>query len=151
MKRTIRCKAVRWGDKFQLNSTEQPIYPNVDGAIEYEISQEYSSEELLKILKPGQVAVTEQELDKMQQSNAPHEVYEKIGIINPYSFTAHQPFSRKGLQQINGRNIWSWDGNREAPSLTPSWLMNWENIKIHLFFTAGKINLLSDSNAVLID
>lgn len=163
MKRTLKLKKIHWGDRFQCfydkdapDHNGASVYPGVDGAVEYEITQEYNSEELAKVLKPGERAATEAELDKLRESNAPHEEFAKIGIINPYTTTNFQPFSQKGTHQIDGRNVWAWNGNREAPTLTPSFLMDYgkrngeQMTKVHLFLTDGKINLLGDSNVELI-
>lgn len=51
--------------------------------------------------------------------------------------------------------LWGWDGNREAPTLTPSFLSNFpssknsEGARIHLFLRKGKIDLCGDSTVVL--
>lgn len=45
---------------------------------------------------------------------------------------------------------WGWDGNREAPTLTPSYLAEQPNrFRVHLFLQAGKISLCSDSTCVV--
>jgi hypothetical protein len=76
--------------------------------------------------------------------------YEITGLGDGETWTHYQPFSQKGMQQVNGRNVWGWDGNREAPTLTPSFVLDWGNgMRVHLFFTKGKINLLSDSTVTL--
>ena len=40
-------------------------------------------------------------------------------------------------------NIWSWDGNRENPTIRPSFLV--PNYHFHCYVTNGKIDVLSDS------
>lgn len=73
---------------------------------------------------------------------------------NPYICDLYfQPFKRgNSYQTSEGRNVWGWDGNKEVPTLSPSWLIEWANPKefrVHLFFQNGKINLLSDSTVTL--
>jgi hypothetical protein len=53
-------------------------------------------------------------------------------------------------------NIWGWDGNREAPTLTPSYLAldvkNGETIRpyrMHSFLRSGRIELCGDSTVTL--
>jgi hypothetical protein len=46
-------------------------------------------------------------------------------------------------------NVWGWDGNREAPTLRPSFLGKRDRYRIHLHLTAGKIDLCGDSTLVL--
>lgn len=54
-------------------------------------------------------------------------------------------------------NLWGWDGNREAPTLTPSFLAQERNKKgeiirpyrMHSFLRAGQIDLCGDSTVVL--
>lgn len=52
------------------------------------------------------------------------------------------------MKQINKRNVWAWDGNKEFPTLTPSFKLVGAHV-VHLFFTRGTINLLADSTVVL--
>ena len=40
-------------------------------------------------------------------------------------------------------NIWSWDGNRENPTIRPSFLV--PDYHFHCYVTNGKIDVLSDS------
>ncbi|MEM3857517.1 MAG: DUF6527 family protein [Thermoprotei archaeon] len=61
-----------------------------------------------------------------------------------------QPFKLHEACQINNRNVWSWDGNKEAPTLTPSFLYHDQDVRIHLFLKHGKIELLPDSTAKLV-
>lgn len=54
--------------------------------------------------------------------------------------------------QKNQANVWGWDGNREAPTLTPSFLgdrREHAGYLIHLFLTGGRIQLCSDSTLVV--
>lgn len=72
-----------------------------------------------------------------------------------------QPFRRGGVghkpgatpQEIaeNRANIWGWDGNRDAPTLNPSFLVPGDEHRprIHLFLRAGRIDLCGDSSVVL--
>jgi hypothetical protein len=61
-----------------------------------------------------------------------------------------QPFAKAGNFEVGGvkddfHNVWAWNGNREAPSLTPSFLAEWtrsfSNIAyvVHIYLTDGKI------------
>ena len=58
-----------------------------------------------------------------------------------------QLFARKGRAIINNRNVWAWDGNRDAPTLTPSYRV-WvgEPHVLHLHVSGGKLDILPDSN-----
>jgi hypothetical protein len=128
MKVTLRLKGIYFGDKFSTYTDGRSSYPGVDGAVEYEITQELSKEELAT---------------------------KKSITTNPYSFTIYQPFKAGTTSKSNDFNVWAWNGNKDKPTLTPSWLLNWSSgnnpaIRIHLFFTDGKINLLPDSNVQLI-
>jgi hypothetical protein len=51
----------------------------------------------------------------------------------------------------NRANIWGWDGNREAPTLQPSFLCDDKlmGVKVHLFLVKGQIQLCSDSNVTV--
>ena len=110
MRVTIRVKCIEWGDRFQLwtGPEEKPVYPDVDGAIRYEIKYYRTEEEIKKILGDT-----------------------KGDFPNPYVCDLYyQPFSRKGTyRQSDGRNVWAWDGNKEAPTLSPSWLIEWADPK----------------------
>ena len=146
MKGTIRLKQVVWGDQFQL-SGEPPksIYPGVDGAAEYEITQVVEP----KDLKPGETAMTYEEWMK-----ATAEQRANVVRISPYTWTVHQPFKQGASFQIDGRNVWSWDGDRDAPTLRPSFGLGLndprpDRVIAHLHLTKGKVDLLGDSNVVL--
>jgi hypothetical protein len=56
---------------------------------------------------------------------------------------------RTGPQQLAGPwdGRWQWDGNRDAPTLSPSFLCRDKGV--HLFFTAGHIALCGDSTVTL--
>lgn len=56
-----------------------------------------------------------------------------------------QLFSKDGLKpgKNNIDNIWHWDGNRENPTITPSFL--WPDGRLHLFVRAGKLDILPDT------
>lgn len=74
-----------------------------------------------------------------------------------------QPFARGPgftLARPDGskRHIWGWDGNRDAPTLTPSFLCEAQHppltpgsmpIRVHLFLRAGRIELCGDSTVRL--
>ena len=59
-----------------------------------------------------------------------------------------QPFSRAGARNRAG-HVWQWDGNREAPTLSPSYLCTDGVNRVHLFLRAGKID--APSARVLIE
>lgn len=54
-------------------------------------------------------------------------------------------------------NVWGWDGNEAAPSLTPSFLAQETNkqgkrvrpYRMHSYLTAGALQVLSDSTVLL--
>ncbi len=58
-----------------------------------------------------------------------------------------QPFSLTKTEKWNGWNIWKWDGNRENPTLNPSFLVDFEmeKSKMHLFVRNGNLQILSDT------
>jgi hypothetical protein len=157
LKRTIRFKGIVWGDRFSVYYDKDPpnnegasVYPNVDGAIEYEIAITRTLEDL-----KGEKACSLEEYYKL----APEERHE-IKRINPWIYVLQQPFKRGPTITIadhgHTRYVWGWDGNKEAPTLAPSFLsdegmINGEKgTRIHLFFRAGTIDLLGDSNVELI-
>lgn len=96
-------------------------------------------------MQRGFIVATKEEFEKLVVGKETT----KVERINPYSYSIFQPFSVKGQQQVSGRNVWAWDGNREAPSLTPSFLHESprKEYRIHLYFTKGEIDLLPDSTA----
>ena len=68
-----------------------------------------------------------------------------------YDTTYYQPFSREGgegFYEDSGFsfNIWSWDGNVENPTLTPSFSLNLDNgNKLHLNVKSGELEILPDT------
>lgn len=54
-----------------------------------------------------------------------------------------QQFRRGDLTKEGDYNIWSWDGNRENPTIRPSFLV--PAYRLHCFVTNGKIDVLPDS------
>lgn len=69
-----------------------------------------------------------------------------------------QPFARGGMKKHptckdskgDPTNIWGWDGNKEHPTLTPSYLCSYPpGTVVHLHFTAGRIQLAGDSTVEL--
>lgn len=47
-------------------------------------------------------------------------------------------------------NVWGWDGNTAAPTLTPSYLAyKHRPYRLHSFLRAGRIELCGDSSVVL--
>lgn len=59
------------------------------------------------------------------------------------TFYLRQLFSKLPIHQSSGSNVWQWDGNRENPTLTPSFL--WPDGRLHLFVVKGNLNILPDS------
>ena len=67
-----------------------------------------------------------------------------------YNHNIRQPFGRKGSYNIKHDHwvelIWAWDGNRESPTLTPSFLYDARPAgKLHLFVKNGKLDILADT------
>jgi hypothetical protein len=68
-----------------------------------------------------------------------------------------QPFRRgEPLLHPHPRlHVWSWDGNQESPTLSPSYLVRfcWPGLEgeqvVHLYLRDGQIDLLGDSTAIL--
>lgn len=63
-----------------------------------------------------------------------------------------QPFRQGPHHQVPGLGpVWSWDGNGKAPTLVPSYVCrdSKTGAYVHLFLTAGRIELLADSTAIL--
>ena len=57
---------------------------------------------------------------------------------------ANQLFSRKGLFQTSTKvNVWTWDGNKEEPTITPSFLL--PDFRLHLYVRKGKLDILPDT------
>lgn len=56
-----------------------------------------------------------------------------------------QPFNREGRPTRRDRLVWAWDGNRDAPTLTPSFLCRDTRVVVHLFLRNGAIDLCGDS------
>lgn len=131
MQQTIKLLRIEFSNQFNQWTDNSPVLPDVDGYAIYELNTIRTPEEL--------------EQEKANGHN----------YINPYSFTIGQPFKLGATCDMNDKTghkwyVWGWDGNKEAPSLTPSFLMETDKLKVHLYLTAGKVNLLSDSNVELI-
>lgn len=67
-----------------------------------------------------------------------------------------QPFAVGGSRKDSkGGIMWGWNGNKEAPTLEPSYLAKWQHgsnrtpMVAHLFLRAGKIDLCGDSTVIL--
>ena len=58
-----------------------------------------------------------------------------------HSFHIEQPFSRLGATVMSGRHVWAWDGNRESPTLSPSFRCDFgpDRPEIHIHFQQGRI------------
>lgn len=76
---------------------------------------------------------------------------EKTGKNDIYEAILRQPFKRTNSfvlpsPETNYYGIWVWDGNREEPTLSPSFLADFGNgDKLHLFVKKGQLEILSDS------
>lgn len=78
-----------------------------------------------------------------------------VGGPDEHSWVVRQPFWRKPsttLQIPAGdrswpRHVWQWDGNRETPTLKPSFLYCCKEWRVHLFLTAGRIEPCGDQTA----
>lgn len=67
-----------------------------------------------------------------------------------YDIHVYQPFSHNGemgFYEDTGISFltWQWDGDRDAPTLTPSFLYEFSAGKLHLFVKAGKLEILPDT------
>ena len=58
-----------------------------------------------------------------------------------------QPYTRAAPHYRDGEPVWRWDGNAEAPTLTPSFHHRSRGVVVHLFLTRGAIRLCADSDA----
>jgi len=84
------------------------------------------------------------------------EVYEQengIWYFFLYPFAKDGPKFKPGSteeeQKNNRANIWKWDGNRNNPTITPSFLCEDRGVRVHITISNGQINLCGDSNVVL--
>lgn len=59
------------------------------------------------------------------------------------TFYLRQLFSKSPVHQSNANNVWQWDGDRENPTLNPSFL--WPDGRMHLFVVKGSLNILLDT------
>ena len=57
-----------------------------------------------------------------------------------------QPYTRAAPHYRNGEPVWQWDGNAEAPTLTPSFHHTTGGIVVHLWLTMGAIHFCADSD-----
>jgi hypothetical protein len=130
---TLKLKEITFTDTFLTDVNQKPLYPGVDGAVIYEVTVTRTHEEV-------------------EEFNRVHEGQGTTMIEEPWTFNLYQPFKTGNLCQIEGRNVWKWDGNREHPTISPSFLCDMlaDGFRIHLFLIAGKIDLLSDSTVTLV-
>ena len=123
MKVEMRLHQIQFFDKNPLcfADSTNPVYPGADGMAEYEVI----------------ITRTEEEMKALEPCS-----------LNPWTTYLHHPFQRSGLGKTpDGRNVWAWDGNREAPTLTPSFgcelvapsRSSSSRVYIHIYLTAGKI------------
>ena len=54
-----------------------------------------------------------------------------------------QLFSKNPIHQSYGKNVWQWDGNKENPTINPSF--RWIDGVLHLFVKNGKLDILPDT------
>lgn len=114
-------------------SDDKPVYPGVDGAAEYEEKRYFTEDELKTITRTPE---------------GHYKLGEHTYVDNPYIWTVFQPFKKSNTYTVKeGYYVWSWDGDREAPSLTPSFLQY--DPRAHLYLRKGKIELLGDSVVTL--
>lgn len=81
-------------------------------------------------------------------------------IIHHWSYMM-QPFALGGQRikpgateeeiKNNLANIWGWDGNREAPTIQPSYVCDDKRMgaRIHSFVVKGQLQLCPDSNVTV--
>lgn len=63
-----------------------------------------------------------------------------------YESEMRQPFSDQGSFNTPDELVWAWDGNRENPTLTPSFLSDQRPAgKLHLFVRKGGLDILPDT------
>jgi len=61
------------------------------------------------------------------------------------------PFNRTGIPKIPDQVVWAWDGNREKPTLTPSFLYHAGDAwRVHFFMRSGVIEPCSDQTATVV-
>jgi hypothetical protein len=77
-------------------------------------------------------------------------------VYHPWEIS--QAFHRGPFALLTDRSglkwqTWEWDGDREAPTLSPSFLCERPAhtipFRLHLYFRKGKVELLGDSTVVL--
>lgn len=139
----IRVEHVQFFDEHPIKwgGSEENAYPGCDGAVWYEIEYDV----------PGAQA---------------HMLDGSIRPDKAYSYMM-QPFrrgsngKRPGFENEGNAdrgNVWGWDGNREAPTLTPSFLCEDPGrggehplppVRVHLHLTKGHIELGGDSSVVV--
>ena len=57
-----------------------------------------------------------------------------------HEYDLYQPFSSRGQGRCENGNVWGWNGNREKPTLSPSFKATFGKEEIfHIFFREGKI------------
>lgn len=108
-------------------------YPGCDGAVIYELY--YPDGVALPV--PG------------KQPAIHHWSY----FMQPFALGGHRlkPGATEEEIRKNLANIWGWDGNRELPTLTPSFAGHDERMgaKVHLHLVKGQIQLCPDSNVTV--
>ena len=87
------------------------------------------------------------------------------GTTDWYYSDISQPFSSKGsyetYHEITRPNalpmrirelVWAWNGNRDSPTLTPSFLVDIGAMgKLHLYVKDGKLDILPDTTFICKD
>lgn len=140
MPATLQVERVQFFDEHPLNDQSgKPAYPGCDGAVWY------------LSLTPCKGIFGCESGCRVACASHP-------GLHHCYLM---QPFSRSGQgllvnrtewEKANNRaNIWAWNGNREAPTLSPSFLCYGDGQylpRVHLFLNNGRIDLCSDSECI---
>lgn len=143
MTATIRVEKVVFREGYPHPEYWARDHPGEDGAVYYEILIPCTCTPRCNIVceKPACV--------EAQKAGRPfHHHYER------QAFARDGPKKRPGATEEDVRedraNIWGWNGDRAAPTITPSFLgFKHRPYRVHLFLTRGEIVLCDDSTVVL--
>jgi len=73
-----------------------------------------------------------------------YKVFHGCGVLYLHQlFKKELIISSEGDKPTSCSYDWSWDGDRENPTLTPSFL--WSEGRLHLFVTHGNLDILPDT------
>lgn len=131
---TIQVERLQFFDEHPIkNSKDEDAYPGCSGAVWYLVLVPCTCKtpcEICCATHPGQ-----------------HHSY----LMQPFSFDGQKfrPGSTPEEQRENRANVWAWDGNRQAATVTPSFLCLWSGPRVHSFLKAGRIELCGDSELIL--